>query len=150
MTQHKVEDYLTRPYHIEVIYDDSGEAPGWFARVAEFPGCMTQTRSAEELLPMIRDAMYSWIEIGLEDGQPIPEPFEDEAYSGKFVVRVPRSLHRQLAEAAERDNVSLNTFVTAALAKAIGAADAAPVVRKQPAKASARRPAARGVSAARR
>jgi antitoxin HicB len=150
MTQRKIEEYLTRPYHIEVIHDDSGQAPAWFARVIEFPGCMTQAKSAEELLPMIQDAMYSWIEIGLEDGYPIPEPFEDESYSGKFVIRVPRSLHRQLAEAAERDNVSLNAYVTTALAKAIGAADAQPGARKQPSKPATRRPAARAVSAARR
>jgi antitoxin HicB len=150
MTQHKIEEYLKRPYHIEMVYDNAGEASGWFARVLEFPGCMTQTNTFEELGPMIQDAMYSWIEIGLEDGQPIPEPFEDESYSGKFVVRVPRRLHRQLAEAAERDNVSLNAYVTAALAKAIGAAEAQPAVRRQPAKAATRRPAARSVSAARR
>ena len=95
--------------------------------------------------------MYSWIEIGLEDGQPIPEPIEAESYSGKFVVRVPRSLHRQLVEAAERDNVSLNTFVTAALARSIGAAQAAPApAAKPPSKSAARRPPARSAIAARR
>jgi antitoxin HicB len=150
MTNNKINKYLTRPYHIEVVYDNSGQEPGWVGRVVEFPGCLTQTNTFEELGPMMQDAMRGWIEIGLEDGYPIPEPFEDESYSGKFVVRVPRSLHRQLAEAAERDNVSLNAYVTAALAKAIGAAETQPAARKQPAKPAARRPAARAVSAARR
>jgi antitoxin HicB len=149
MTQKKIDKYLIRPYHIEAIYDNSGEEPGWVGRVVEFPGCLTQTNTFEELGPMIKDAMRGWIEVGLEDGYPIPEPFVDEPYSGKFVIRVTRSLHRQLAEAAERDNVSLNAFVTTALAKAIGAAEAPPTARKQPAKAT-RRTAARSVSAARR
>ena len=65
--------------------------------------------------------MRGWIEIGLEEGQPIPEPFTAEAYSGKFVVRVPRSLHRQLVEAAKQEGVSLNAYVNVVLAKAVGA-----------------------------
>ena len=45
---------------------------------------------------MIRDAMRGWLEVALEDGIPVPEPRPLEAYSGKFVARVPRSLHRDL------------------------------------------------------
>jgi antitoxin HicB len=119
-----VEDYLALPYHIEVVYDTSGAAPGWFARVLELPGCMTQAGSFEALGPMIQDAMRGWIEIGLEDGQPIPEPAPDAEFSGKFVLRVPRSLHRQLAEAAEREGVSLNTYIGVVCAKAVGTAEA--------------------------
>jgi predicted HicB family RNase H-like nuclease len=81
---------------------------------------MTQADTFDELGEMIEDAMRAWIETALEDGQSIPEPRRDESYSGKFVLRVPRSLHRELAEAAERDNVSLNTFSVTALSKAIG------------------------------
>ena len=91
------------------------------ARVVEFPGCLTQAESFEELGPMIREVMRGWIEVGLEDGQPIPLPFSDEEYSGKFVVRVPRSLHRQLVEAAKQDGVSLNAYVNVVLAQAVGA-----------------------------
>lgn len=120
MSNRNVEEYLGLPYHIEVVYDASGEAPGWFARVVELPGCMTQADSRDEVLAMIQDAMRAWIEAAVEEGQPIPEPLTDESYSGKFVVRVPRSLHRQLAEAAERDGVSLNAFVNVALARAVG------------------------------
>jgi hypothetical protein len=47
---------------------------------------------------------------------PIPEPRPEEEYSGKFVVRVPRSLHRELVETAEREGVSLNQYINVALA----------------------------------
>jgi hypothetical protein len=47
----------------------------------------------------------------------IPEPSYPEEYSGKFNLRIPRSLHRQLAESAERDGVSLNQYVAALLAR---------------------------------
>jgi antitoxin HicB len=114
-----VEDYLKLPYHIEIIRDDDEENPGWVARVIELPGCITQGDTFEELGEMIDDAMRSWIGVALEDGIPIPDPAPNEDYSGKFVVRLPRSLHRQLAEAAEREGVSLNQFVNVALARAV-------------------------------
>lgn len=70
---------------------------------------------------MVQDAMQAWIESALEDGIPVPEPRKTAEFSGKFVVRVPRSLHRQLASAAERDGVSLNAYVSTTLAQAVGA-----------------------------
>ena len=119
--QELVEQYLRLPYTIKVIRDEGEGFSGWFARVVELPGCMTQAETLEELEGMIQEAMRAWIETALEDGAPIPEPRTEEAYSGKFVVRVPKSLHRQLVEAAERDGVSLNTFVNASLSRTVGA-----------------------------
>ena len=61
-----------------------------------------------------------WIKGELEDGEDIPEPRQEEEYSGKFNTRLPKSLHRKLVEAAERDGVSLNQWITSALAEAVG------------------------------
>jgi antitoxin HicB len=72
---------------------------------------------------MIADAMRVWIEAALETGQDIPEPRPAEKYSGKFIVRLPRSLHRELVETAEREGVSLNMFVSTVLGKAVGQAN---------------------------
>ena len=119
MTVKSVEDYLKLPYHIEIIRDDDEENPGWVARVIELPGCITQGDTFEELGEMIDDAMRGWIGAALEDGIPIPAPAPDEEYSGKFVVRLPRSLHRQLAQTAEREGVSLNQLINVALARAV-------------------------------
>jgi hypothetical protein len=63
--------------------------------------------------------MCAWLEVALEDGDSIPEPRPDEAYSGKFVVRVPKSLRRQLVENAEQEEVSLNQFINFALATSV-------------------------------
>ena len=115
-----IDYYLRLPYSIEVVRDEGEDYSGWFARVVELPGCMTQADSFEELGEMIEDAMGAWIEVALEDGLPIPEPRPTEDYSGKFVTRLPKSLHRELVEAAERDGVSLNSFVNVALGKAVG------------------------------
>ena len=115
-----VEEYLELPYTIEVVKDETDDYSGWFARVVELPGCMTQADSFEELSDMIKDAMAAWIESALEDGERVPVPRSTEDYSGRFVVRIPKSLHRELVEMAERDGVSLNTFVNVALGKVTG------------------------------
>ncbi len=114
-----VEDYLKLPYTIEIFRDETDDEAGWVARVVELPGCMTQGESFPELAEMLDDAMRTWIESALADGDPIPEPRPLTDYSGKFVARVPRSLHRELVQAAGRDGVSLNSFVNMALSKAV-------------------------------
>jgi len=111
-----LEYYLNLPYTIE-LQETPGE--GWFVCVKELPGCMSQGDTAPEALEMIQDAMRVWIELGLENGDHIPEPRPDEAYSGKFVVRVPKSLHRRLVEQAEAEGVSLNQYINVALAGSI-------------------------------
>ena len=111
-----IEYYLSLPYIIELQHDDEG----WFVRVKELPGCTSQGDTAEEAVAMIQDAMTGWLEVALEGGVPIPEPRPEEEYSGKFVVRVPRSLHRELVETADREGVSLNQYINVALAHATG------------------------------
>lgn len=117
-----IEEYLQLPYTIEVVRDEADGITGWFARVVELPGCMTQADTFDELDEMIEDAMRAWIEAAQAKGMPIPEPQSTEVYSGKFVIRVPRSLHKDLVSAADRDGVSLNTFINVTLARAVGAA----------------------------
>jgi len=112
-----VDYFMGLPYTFELRWD--AEA-GWFVRVKELPGCMSEGDTPEEAMEMIRDAMRGWIEVSLEEGDPIPEPRELDDYSGKFVVRVPRSLHRELVERAEDEGVSLNQYVNVALARAVG------------------------------
>jgi antitoxin HicB len=124
MVSKTVEEYLSLPYHIEVIRETDQEDPGWVAWVKELPGCLTQADKFEELEGMITDAMRGWIDIAIQDGIPIPLPQPDEQFSGKFVVRVPRQLHRQLVEEAGRQNVSLNQYVNYGLAMAIRSAGA--------------------------
>jgi antitoxin HicB len=114
-----VDYYMNLPYTRELIPEPSGI---WFVRIKELPNCMSQGDTPEEALHMIEDAMRGWLEVELEDGEPIPEPREEEDYSGKFNLRVPKSLHRKLVEAAERDGVSLNHWINTALAEAIGGA----------------------------
>ncbi len=114
-----LDHYMGLPYTIEVRHDSESERP-WFARIAELPGCMTEAPTFEELGPMIEDAMRSWIEVGLEHGDPIPEPRDAGGFSGKVNLRMPRSLHRDLVRRAEAEGVSLNQYMTTALARSVG------------------------------
>jgi antitoxin HicB len=114
-----IEDYLKLPYTIEIFRDETDDKAGWVARVIELPGCITQGDTFGELAEMLEDAMRIWIESALDDGDPIPEPRPLTDYSGKFVTRVPRSLHQELVRAAGREGVSLNAYVMMALTKAV-------------------------------
>ena len=112
--------YLSLPYTIKVMREDENT---WFARIEELPGCITEADSAEEATEMILDAMAAWVEIALEDGYPIPEPRSDEAFSGKFVVRIPKSLHRDLVGMATKEGTSLNQYINTELARSVGRTD---------------------------
>jgi antitoxin HicB len=114
-TQRKPLDYyLTLQYPVHVIADPDG---GYVAMFPDLPGCMTQGETLEEIAFMAEDARHGWIETEYERGNDIPLPTYPEEYSGKFNVRLPRSLHRSLAESAEREGVSLNQYVVALLAR---------------------------------
>jgi len=120
VTPHTIDNEVKKiaalPYHREVVPNGDGT---WFARVLEFPGCMTEGDSQALALEMLEDATALWIRAHLEDRVPIPEPFGDDAFSGKFVVRVSRSLHRDLTRRSELEGVSLNQFVGGKLAEAV-------------------------------
>jgi predicted HicB family RNase H-like nuclease len=81
---------------------------------------MSQGETAEEAVAMIREAMELWAETALEMGKEVPAPFAEERYSGKFVVRLPRSLHRRLAERARQEGVSLNALVVSFVSEGLG------------------------------
>lgn len=105
-------------YEVVIKHDEAG----WFARVPDLPGCMTFAESYEELWPMIEDAKRGYIEDSLEHGDSIPEPLSNslEGFSGKVNLRMPKSLHRDLARLAEEEGVSLNQVMVAALARSVG------------------------------
>jgi antitoxin HicB len=111
-----VEKIIGQPYVRELVKNEDGT---WFARVVEFPGCMTEGDTSEEALANLEEAMIGWVEVRLEDGDSIPSPVTVEDYSGKFMVRVAKSLHRDIARRADLEGVSLNAFVSTQLARAV-------------------------------
>lgn len=67
-----IDDYMTLPYTLEIIPDT--EQGGWFIKVKELRGCMTQADTWDEILPMVEEAKRLWLEVALEYGDAIPEP----------------------------------------------------------------------------
>jgi len=111
-----IQDYLELPYNIVIRYvkDESGSY--YFAKVQELDGCMSDGKTVEEAHANIREAMEGWIETSLEAGLDVPVPIDVSEYSGKFVLRLPKSLHARLAMEAEKDGVSLNQYALYKLA----------------------------------
>ena len=103
-------NYLERPYHIVIqhLNDESGSY--YFAIVREFDGCMSHGDTYTEAFENIHEAMKGWIKTKLENGFTVPDPIDDNQYSGKFVLRLPKSLHARLAFEAEQEGVSLNQY----------------------------------------
>jgi hypothetical protein len=74
-----------------------------------------------EALQRIEEVKRLWIQAGLEHGQPIPTPRDgDSLPSGKWLQRVPRSLHKNLVRLAKIEGTSLNQLVTSILSEYVG------------------------------
>jgi RNA polymerase sigma-B factor len=110
---------LEQPYHIEVVRE-IGPQGGWTAQVEELPGCTAHGGSAEEAVERAEAAMREWIADAVAHKREVPKPRSPSSHSGRLLVRMPQSLHAELARAAEREEVSLNQFITSSLASVIG------------------------------
>jgi predicted RNase H-like HicB family nuclease len=117
-TPRAAKDYLSLPYTILVRRDEeSGE---WVAQVEELHGCTARGQSPEQATRGISRVMEEWIAAALARGAEVPEPRSPATHSGRLLLRMAQTLHAELARAAEAEGVSLNQFITSALASAIG------------------------------
>lgn len=112
-----IKDYMKLPYTILVqeINDESGHY--FYGSVLELDGCQSTGDTLEELYQSINEAMEGYLEVKLENHLPVPLPETAEKYSGKFVLRLPKSLHRRLAIEANKEGVSLNQLALYKLAR---------------------------------
>lgn len=103
-----VDYYMSLPYKIE-LYPDVEEG-GYAVSCPELPGCLSCGDTIEECIQSIEDAKLAWITASLEDGYPIPEPSKIGKYSGQFKIRMPKSLHKKLAEHSKEEGISMNQY----------------------------------------
>ena len=115
-----VDRYLELPYHITLVQDEEQDGGKWIAAAEELPDCTSRGETAEEAIAGLKDAMTAWITAALREGRDIPEPRSATSHSGRLLLRMPRTLHSALTQAAERENVSLNQFITDSLASVVG------------------------------
>jgi predicted HicB family RNase H-like nuclease len=89
----------------------------WRATVRELPDVAEFAATREEAVELARDAIEDLQASALEDGTPFPEPIEEEdEYSGRVTLRMSRSLHREVAGRADREGVSLNSYLVECIA----------------------------------
>jgi predicted HicB family RNase H-like nuclease len=88
--------------------------------ILEFSGCIATGDTPDEALSSLEEVARDWLTVALEQGQFIPEPVENTEFSGRLVLRLPKSLHKKATRIAERDGVSLNQLIVMSLAEQVG------------------------------
>lgn len=83
----------------------------------EFSSLSWLAETHEEALKGIRNITFEAVEDMRANNEPVPEPIASKSYSGKFMVRVPPEVHRELAIQAAESGVSLNRLVSSKLSK---------------------------------
>ena len=112
------ERLLLQPYARIILPESDGSFRG---EIMEFPGCVATGNSAEETITRLEETAKSWLLEVLEQGQPVPQPIENSNdFSGRLVLRLPKSLHKKSAWIAEREGVSLNQLIVSSLAQSVG------------------------------
>lgn len=108
---------MTR-YPLEIFWSE--EDKGFIAEAPDLPGCSAWGATESNAAREAQRAMVAWLEAAHAAGREIPEPTTVEPldrYSGKFVVRVPRSVHARLARKAKQEGVSLNQLISSVLSR---------------------------------
>lgn len=102
-------------YRMEIVEDkDEG---GFVVSFPDFPGCISCGETIEDALKNAEDAKKAWIEVALEDGITINEQRDLGGYSGQFKLRIPKSLHKSLAEHSKIEGISMNQYCVYLLSK---------------------------------
>jgi antitoxin HicB len=107
--------YLNLNYPVEIKKIPKADGGGYLASIPQLGGkaFCGDGDNIEEALRNLNKVKEHLFRGYLEEGIPIPEPEPEpeSIFSGKFVVRIPASLHRELVETARKENMSLNQLV---------------------------------------
>lgn len=111
----KLDDY---PFEIRPLTADEGG--GFLIAYSDFSDCISDGETVDEALANGKDALKSTIAALKARGLPIPSPNGGGVASGKFVARVPKTLHARLTSRARAEGVSLNALVLTFIAEGLG------------------------------
>ena len=104
------------PYPVTLVHEQ-GE---WLATIDALPGCTARGATPDDAIERATEAMTAWLVTARREGKDVPEPKTAQSHSGRLLLRMPQTLHAELARTAEREKVSLNQFITDTLAGALG------------------------------
>lgn len=106
--------YMSLPYIIEVVPIPSSEGGGYTAQLPQLGrfAVVGDGETPEEAISDLGKSKRQRFAAYLESDVEIPEPEpEKEEYSGRFVIRLPKILHRHLSKAAKANKISLNQYL---------------------------------------
>ncbi len=105
----------------QIPKEDGG---GFLITFPDLPGCMSDGATEAEAVANGKDAFKAWVSARKDAKKEVPEPFYRPdtvpEVSGKFVTRLPKSVHAKLTERAKAEGVSLNMLVLAFVAEGLG------------------------------
>lgn len=107
-------------YKILLSMVETDEGNEYFAEFREFDFCSGCGASAEEAIKDARENLAIYIAELEEAGKDIPLPIEELEYSGRYPLRLSKSMHKKAAECAAREGVSLNSFISEAVCEKVG------------------------------
>jgi len=93
------------------------EGGGYLVEYPDIPGCMSDGETIEEAIANGREALRDCLDVFRESGRALPKPAIEAA---QWRQRLPRTLYSKLTRQAKTEGVSINSFVTAIIAEAIG------------------------------
>ncbi len=115
MKNHDPSHCTALDYPVELSRWDEDEESYWVAEIPDLPGCVADGDTPDEAVESLEEAKRLWIEARLENGHSVPEPTHTCGYSGRLLLRMPKSLHRKLAAQSRREGTSLNMYVVSLL-----------------------------------
>lgn len=112
---------MSHTYPLRLFCTQDGDSIEWVVEYPDLPGCIGVGETQEEALCEGEINKKLWIETAMLNGEAVPEPNKiyDSEFSGKFNLRIPKSLHRDLVLRALDEDVSLNQLCSHLLSKAI-------------------------------
>jgi predicted HicB family RNase H-like nuclease len=113
-------------YNISVRRTSTADGSVFVARVLELPDVRGFGDSASEAYDRAVEAIETLHDSAEEDHEGFPSPIEpEEEYSGRVTLRMPKTLHRDVAIQAEREDVSINSYIVTAIARTLTPQNAA-------------------------
>lgn len=99
---------------------DEEEGGGFLVEFPDLPGCAADGETRLEALENADAAITDWISAAEALGRVVPQPLSHDMFSGKWVQRVPKSLHMKLVTEAKKEGVSLNSLAISLLSEGLG------------------------------
>ncbi|HYB91524.1 MAG TPA: type II toxin-antitoxin system HicB family antitoxin [Candidatus Binataceae bacterium] len=109
--------YLGLQYRMTLDFDKESDA--WVIRYPELPGCTSHGDTPARAIAEGEAAKALWLETAMDEGQTIPEPRGEATYSGKFLLRLPKVLHEEAVECAQREGTTLNTYLVHVISEGV-------------------------------